>query len=78
MEQYLRHYINFRQDNWVELLPMAQLAYNNNVSETTEVSSFFANFGIDPNLFMEPREGPKAKSAIILFKDLKRLYQEIK
>ena len=28
MEQYLQHYINHQQDNWVELLPIAQFAYN--------------------------------------------------
>ena len=29
MEQYLQHYINHQQDNWVELLPIAQFVYNN-------------------------------------------------
>ena len=29
LEQYLRHYINFKQDNWIDLLPLAQFAYNN-------------------------------------------------
>ena len=27
--QYLRHYNNFKQNNWIDLLPLAQLAYNN-------------------------------------------------
>ena len=29
LEQYLRHYINFKQSNWTDLLPLAQFAYNN-------------------------------------------------
>ena len=29
LEQYLRHYINFKQNNWIDLLPLAQFAYNN-------------------------------------------------
>ena len=28
LEQYLRHYINYIQNNWVLLLPAAQFAYN--------------------------------------------------
>ena len=29
LKQYLRHYINFKQNNWIDLLPLAQFAYNN-------------------------------------------------
>ena len=29
LEQYLRHYINFKQNNWIDLLPLAQFGYNN-------------------------------------------------
>ena len=28
LEQYLRHYINYIQNNWTSLLPAAQFAYN--------------------------------------------------
>ena len=29
LEQYLRHYVNFKQNNWIDLLPLAEFAYNN-------------------------------------------------
>ena len=29
VEQYLWHYINYQQDDWVNYLPMAQFAFNN-------------------------------------------------
>jgi len=29
LEQYLRVYCNYQQDNWSELLPLAEFAYNN-------------------------------------------------
>jgi len=29
LEQYLRIYINYDQDNWYDLLPLAEFAYNN-------------------------------------------------
>ena len=64
LEAYLRHYVNYAQDNWVSLLPMAQIALNNNASETTGQTPFFANHGKDPNLFMEPRLGPQTDRAL--------------
>ena len=54
LEAYLRHYINYTQDNWVLLLLMAQIALNNNASEVTRVIPFYANFGKHLNLFIEP------------------------
>ena len=50
MEQYLRAYANYEQDNWVELLPLAQFAYNNAVHASTRVSPFYANYGYHPTL----------------------------
>ena len=45
LEQYLRSYVNHQQDNWVQILPMAQFAYNSATAEATKVSPFFANYG---------------------------------
>jgi len=52
LEQYLRIYCNYQQDNWLELLPLAEFAYNNAPSATTGVSPFFANKGYHPNLLV--------------------------
>jgi len=54
LEQYLRVYCNYQQDNWSELLPLAEFAYNNAPSATTGVSPFFANKGYHPNLLVYP------------------------
>src|SRR5882724_1994266 len=35
LEQYLRVYCNYQQDNWSELLPLAEFTYNNTPSATT-------------------------------------------
>ena len=35
LEQYLRIYCNYQQDNWADLLPLAEFAYNNTPSATT-------------------------------------------
>src|SRR5258705_4500463 len=41
LEQYLHAYMNYQQDNWAPLLPLAEFAYNNAASITTGVSPFF-------------------------------------
>jgi hypothetical protein len=35
-------------DNWVRLLPMAEFAYDNLVTQATGMSPFFANYGRYP------------------------------
>src|SRR5258708_2961505 len=45
LEQYLWTYMNYQQDNWATLLPMAEFAYNNTTNAMTGVSPFFMNKG---------------------------------
>ena len=54
LEQYLQVYCNYQQDNWANLLPLAEFSYNNAPSTTTGVSPFFANKGYHPNLAVHP------------------------
>jgi hypothetical protein len=54
VEQYLRAFMNFHQNDWVQWLPLAEFAANNVISETTGVSPFFANYGFNPRLGVEP------------------------
>jgi len=55
LKQYLRVYCNYQQDNWPELLPLMEFAYNNALSATTGVSPFFANKGYHPNITIHPK-----------------------
>jgi hypothetical protein len=48
LEQYLRCYVNDCQDNWVQLLPVAQIAYNQSPTTSTGTSPFYANYGFEP------------------------------
>ena len=50
MERYLRTYVNYQQDDWVEWLPKAEFAANAAASLTTSVSPFFANYGCQPRM----------------------------
>ncbi|KAH0611537.1 uncharacterized protein H6S33_010802 [Morchella sextelata] len=56
MEQYLRSYVSYQQDDWVRWLPMAEFATNNHASETTRISPFYANSGRNPRMTFGPLE----------------------
>jgi len=58
LEQYLRMFCNYPQDNWQVLLPLAEFAYNNSVHASTGKTPFFANYGYHPNsaATVEPRD----------------------
>jgi transposase InsO family protein len=50
MEKFLRAHVNYKQDDWVDWLWMAEFVANNSVSATTRVSPFFANRGVHPRM----------------------------
>jgi len=48
IEAYLRPFVNQEMTDWVELLPIAEYAYNKSVTSATGISPFFANYGRHP------------------------------
>ena len=48
VEQYLRIYCNYHQDNWSELLSLAEFSYNNAQHTSIGCSPFYANYGYNP------------------------------
>ena len=64
LETYLWHYINHTHSNWVQLLPVAQLAINQHHSNSTKESPFFVNFGRYANIGMPKRASPNAEKAL--------------
>ena len=59
LEQYLRSYCSYQQDDWAELLRLAEHTYNSAVSESTKVSSFEANYGFSPRTNWLETKKPK-------------------
>ena len=47
---YLQSYINYKQDDWAELTPLADFIINNYGSEATKMSPFFINKGFNPRM----------------------------
>jgi transposase InsO family protein len=77
MKTYLKIYSNHSQNNWVSLLPMAQMAYNDKRSEATGQTPYFANHGRNPNLFQRTLPSPKAEAAIKSAEEMKEVYETI-
>lgn len=48
LEDYLRHFVGERQDDWFSWLSLDEFAFNNSVSSLTGFLPFFANLGYDP------------------------------
>jgi len=42
---FLRHYVNYQQDNWIEWLVAAEFQYNDKKYIATEYTPFELNFG---------------------------------
>jgi transposase InsO family protein len=77
LEQYLRSYVNYEQNDWVTKLPTAQIAYNSAKTETTQVTPFYANYGYEPDFRKEVLPGPLAEKAILSAEQLRSLHQEM-
>jgi len=78
LEQYLCVYCNYQQDNWSELLPLMEFAYNNAPSATTGVSPFFTNKGYHLNITVYPKRNIASSRACNFAIDLDELQSTLK
>ena len=53
VEQYLRIYCNYQQNNWSDLLSLAEFSYNNAFQASLKCSPFYANYGLHPRFNVE-------------------------
>lgn len=54
LEIYLRAYVDYYQDDWVEWLPFAEFAYNNRFHSSIGMSPFYAEYGYNPTFSIDP------------------------
>ena len=78
LKQYLHVYCNYQQDNWSDLLPLTEFAYNNAPSTTTGVSPFFVNKGYHPNITVHPEHNIASSRARDFAIDLDELQNTLK
>jgi hypothetical protein len=56
LEQYLRIFINQRQDDWVRLLLFAEFQYNNHIHSVTQQPPFLLDTSQTPHMGFEPSQ----------------------
>jgi len=54
LDQYLWLFVNERQDDWYDLLPMAEFQHNNHVHSATQQPLFLLDTGCIPRMGFEP------------------------
>jgi hypothetical protein len=71
--------VNYKQDNWIALLPAAQMAYNGFKNATTGMTLYFANYGQEIEIERAPLEIRKrSQQGEISAKKLKDLYEKLR
>ena len=78
LEQYLRMFIDHRQEQWPEWLETAEFAYNNKVHSSTRMLSFKANYRQDPRMGFEGRKKGKYVRAEKFIEKMKEIQEEAK
>ncbi len=75
MEAYLWAFVNFEQDDWARLLPIAEFTYNNAKNASTGHMSFELNCGYHPQASYKQDIDPRSqlKSADKLATELREL-----
>jgi len=78
LEQYLRVFINHRQEQWPDWLRMAEFAYNNKIHMATKVLPFKVNYGQDPRIGFEGRRKGKYEAAGKFIEKIKKIQEKAK
>jgi len=78
LEQYLRMFIDHRQEQWPEWLGTTEFAYNNKAHSGTKISPFEANNGRSPRMGLELRKKGKFEGAERFAKRIEEVQGEAK
>jgi len=78
LEQYLRVFIDHRQEQWPDWLGMAEFMYNNKIHMATKTSPFKANYSQDPRMGFEGRRKGKYKAVGKFVEKMKKIQEKAK
>jgi hypothetical protein len=76
IEQFLRSFVDHRQENWPEWLAVAEFTYNNKIQSATNASPFFVNTGRHPRMGVEPRKAGKHPAAQEFAEQMQQTHEE--
>ena len=75
LKQYLRMSVDYHQMNWPEWLAIAEFPYNNKIQTSTKMLPFYANYGFNPHMGIEPQREVKIQ-AVDRFIELRKIQGE--
>jgi len=78
LEQYLRVFINHRQEQWPDWLGMAEFAYNNKIHTATKTLPFKVNYSQDLRMEFEGRRKGKYEVVGKFMEKIKKIQEEAK
>jgi len=78
LEQYLRVFIDHRQEQWLDWLGTAEFVYNNKIHAATKTSPFKVNYGQDPRMGFEGRRKGKYEAAGKFIEKMRKIQEEAK
>jgi len=64
LDQFLRLFVNKRQDDWYDLLPIAEFQHNNHVHSATQQPPFLLDMGRIPCMGFELRQDPSSLKTV--------------
>jgi len=78
LEQYLKVFINYRQEQWPDWLGTTGFVYSNKIHLATKVSFFKTNYSQDPQMGFEGRRKGKFEAAEKFVERMKKIQKETK
>ena len=78
LEQYLRVFIDHRQEQWPDWLGTVEFAYNNKIHTATKILPFKANYGQDPRIRFEGRRKGKYEVVGKFVERIKKIQEKAK
>ena len=78
LEQYLRMFIDHRQEQWPDWLGMAEFVYNNKVYSSTKTLPFKASYRQDPRMGFKVRRKGRYEGAEKFMIKIKKVQKEAK
>ena len=76
IKNYLRIFINYRQDDWVDWLPLAVFSYRNKRHESTKHTPFYMNHGFHPFTGVETNWKGKTESVDQFVERMKEISEQ--
>jgi len=64
LNQFLHLFVNKKQDDWYDLLPIAEFQHNNHVHSMTQQPLFLLDMGRIPRMSFKPRQNPSSLETV--------------